>query len=78
MDDLSFLEHLILNYTITSTESSLSRYILAKLFSVNNENNIKYVIFYKNFCYEFIKASIDSNIIFCESIYASSCISVHN
>lgn len=43
-DDLSFLEHLILNYPITSTENSLSRHILAKLFSGGTENDIKYVI----------------------------------
>jgi len=49
MDDLSFLEHLILNYTITSTENSLSRHILAKLFSGNNENDIKYVIYLSSF-----------------------------
>lgn len=41
MDDLSFLEHLILNYSITSTENSLSRYILSKLFSGCNENDIE-------------------------------------
>lgn len=44
LDDLSLLEHLILNHPITSTENSLSRHILAKLFSGCNENNIKYVI----------------------------------
>lgn len=43
MDDLSFLENLILNYPITSMENSLSRHILAKLFSGSNENDIKYV-----------------------------------
>lgn len=45
MDDLSFLEHLILNHPITSTENSLSRYILSKLFSGCNENDLKYVLF---------------------------------
>lgn len=44
LDDLSLLEHLLLNHPITSTENSLSRHILAKLFSECNENNIKYVI----------------------------------
>lgn len=43
MDDLSYLEHLILNYAIVSTENSLSRYILTKLYSGCNENDIKYV-----------------------------------
>jgi len=43
MDDLSYLEHLILNHPITSTENSLSRHILAKIFSGCNENDIKYV-----------------------------------
>lgn len=42
-DDLSYLEHLILNHPITSMENSLSRHILAKLFSGSNENDIKYV-----------------------------------
>jgi len=51
MDDLSFLEHLILNHTITSTENCLSRHILAKLFSGNNENDIKYVIYLSSFDY---------------------------
>lgn len=46
MDDLSYLEHLILNYPITSTENSLSRHILAKIFSGSNENDIKYVFFF--------------------------------
>lgn len=41
--DLSFLEHLLLNFPIASTESSLSRHILTKLFTGCNENNIKYV-----------------------------------
>lgn len=41
MDDLYYLEHLILNFPITSTENSLSRQILAKLFSGCNENDIK-------------------------------------
>lgn len=41
MDDLFFLEHLILNFPITSTENSLSRHILTKLYSGNNENDIK-------------------------------------
>ncbi|XP_025411523.1 ectopic P granules protein 5 homolog isoform X2 [Sipha flava] len=40
MDDLSYLEHLLLNHSITSTENSLSRYILSKLFSGCNENDI--------------------------------------
>ncbi|KAE9544479.1 hypothetical protein AGLY_000020 [Aphis glycines] len=40
MDDLSYLEHLILNHPITSTENSLSRFILAKIFSGCNENDI--------------------------------------
>jgi len=41
MDDLSFLEHLILNHPITTIENSLSRHILAKLFLGCNENDIK-------------------------------------
>jgi len=45
MDDLSYIEHLILNHPITSTENSLSRFILAKIFSGCNENDIKYVCF---------------------------------
>lgn len=45
MDDLSFLEHLLLNYSITSTENSLSRHILTRLFSRGDENNIKYVTY---------------------------------
>lgn len=54
-DDLSFLEHLILNYPITSTENSLSRHILAKLFSGGTETDIKYVIIlvFKIFSYKF-------------------------
>lgn len=43
MDDLSYLEYLILNHQITSTENSLSRHILAKLYSGCNENDIQYV-----------------------------------
>lgn len=41
--DLSFLEHLILNYPIASAENSLSRHILTKLFTGCNENDIEYV-----------------------------------
>jgi hypothetical protein len=41
MDDLSYLEHLILNHPITSTENCLSRHILSKIFSGCNENDIK-------------------------------------
>jgi len=48
MDDLSYLEHLILNHPITSTENSLSRHILSKIFSGCNENDIKYVFFCSN------------------------------
>lgn len=51
MDDLSYLEHLILNHPITSTENSLSRHILAKIYSGCNENDIKYVLFFKTFSY---------------------------
>lgn len=68
LDDLSLLEHLILNHPITSTENSLSRHILAKLFSGCNENNIKYVIsllfffqqfvMYCQFLFEFIQKLI--------------------
>lgn len=46
LDDLSYLEHLILNHSITSIENSFSRHILAKLFSGCNENDIKYVTFF--------------------------------
>lgn len=43
LNDLSFLEHLILNHPIASIENSLSRHVYTKLFSGCNENYIKYV-----------------------------------
>lgn len=42
MDNLSYIEQLILNHPITSTENTLSRYVLTKLYSGCNENNFKY------------------------------------
>lgn len=53
MDDLFFLEHLLLNFPITSTENSLSRYIFTKLYSGSNENDIKYVLRFSFFSYKF-------------------------
>lgn len=49
IDDLFYLENLILNHPITSAENSLSRHILSKLHSGCNENDIKYVNCFPNF-----------------------------
>lgn len=73
MDDLSFLEHLILNHPITSAENSLSRYILSKLFSGCNENDIEYVLLlsFQLLVYDSFIDHFDvfkKNIIFCNAV----------
>lgn len=43
LDDLSYMEQLILSHPIMSIENTLSRYVLTKLYSGCNENNVGYV-----------------------------------